>query len=285
MPEAPAAAPAAGSSAWEEPHPGRRLAVPMQPAATGPRDGQLSGTCRGDMAAKGSRQYYSHAGRPWLVRRPPRIKVRNVPSLKQHGSPAKVTIEELDGSSSPPTAQSDPDENRPAIALISAPSVADIETDGCSATEVATQASIRETDGDSYVVVQGVDSTDSPPDLEFTDFSNHLGIMIEPDGDTDIASVTVVDTDTVVDTTDKGDMYGWEAELDRKISNGLFSTTSGSVCCCEQYQYRRANGAKRSLLHRVFSNMANTSKDETLTSRHTTANHNSPVLPVEDRRL
>lgn len=91
-----------------------------------------------------------------------------------------------------------------------------------------------------------------------TDFSNYLGVSIVDDDDDedeenfdDEVSVTVVDSEAFSRMQSVEDLYGWEAALSRKPGCGI---SDHGVCDgCDQFQYRRAGGSKRSLLHRVFS--------------------------------
>jgi hypothetical protein len=48
------------------------------------------------------------------------------------------------------------------------------------------------------------------------------------------------------------DMYGWDAELDRRRSPSRSSMSSNEGCDAIALSYRRANGSKHSLLQRVF---------------------------------
>ncbi|KAI0595784.1 hypothetical protein F4775DRAFT_342498 [Biscogniauxia sp. FL1348] len=81
-----------------------------------------------------------------------------------------------------------------------------------------------------------------------SDYSNFLGISRLDDDNT---SVTVVDPDVFSRANSVDDLYGWEAELDRKINCEV--TTANTLCECHHCPYRRTDGGKRSLLHRVFS--------------------------------
>ncbi len=140
--------------------------------------------------------------------------------------------------------------------------------DGESTAEEATTHTTDsdETDGERRSTPVG---GGAPLSLQLTDFSNHLGIVIEPDADDDggSGSVTLVDPDALVHVASEEDTYGWEAELDRKISTGLFPRPDGEVCCYDQFEYRRANGNKRNLLHRVFSSISHSAKDARLEAR------------------
>ncbi|KAK8133737.1 hypothetical protein PG984_005749 [Apiospora sp. TS-2023a] len=81
------------------------------------------------------------------------------------------------------------------------------------------------------------------PSCFLTDVSNYLTVQSQLEEDD--ASVTVVDSDAYSRTSSMEDLYGWEAELDRKLGC--------DVSKYNHFEYRRADGAKRSLLHRVFN--------------------------------
>ena len=82
-------------------------------------------------------------------------------------------------------------------------------------------------------------SEQSSPRLSMTDFSNHLNVAFDA-GDSDSSELKCFQAQEYHQAAPGEDPYGWEAELDRKLQ-------------CSVLEYRRAGGAKRSLLHRVFS--------------------------------
>ncbi|KAI1495249.1 hypothetical protein F5X96DRAFT_1511 [Biscogniauxia mediterranea] len=118
-----------------------------------------------------------------------------------------------------------------------------VEIDTDTETEVGTEIG-------TYVDEVGLDPTKLTPASQssLSDFSNFLGISRLDDDDT---SVTVVDPDTFSRANSVDDLYGWEAELDRKINCEV--TTANTLCECHRCPYRRTDGGRRSLLHRVFS--------------------------------
>lgn len=69
-----------------------------------------------------------------------------------------------------------------------------------------------------------------------TDFSWHLGDVIESNDDDDYINFNEVTALPVED-----DLYGWEAELERKLAT--------EAC----FRYRRANGGTKNMVRRVFS--------------------------------
>ncbi|CAN8103826.1 unnamed protein product [Discula destructiva] len=96
-------------------------------------------------------------------------------------------------------------------------------------------------------------------ELQFTDFSNHLGnIGADMDADMDadmeaesLDSFTLAEPEaaaafSVMSPDPDGDVWGWNAVLEGKNSSSAFETST-------TYQQRRASRSKRSLLQRVFS--------------------------------
>lgn len=82
-----------------------------------------------------------------------------------------------------------------------------------------------------------------------TDFSNHLGISAGQEEDD--VSVTVVGSASYSRMGSSEDLYGWEAELEKKVKCGI--DNAECLCSYGPLQYQRADGGKRNLLHRVFS--------------------------------
>ncbi|OTA88081.1 hypothetical protein M434DRAFT_126777 [Hypoxylon sp. CO27-5] len=115
----------------------------------------------------------------------------------------------------------------------------DFETDTETEVGVETATLTGDTDTDRT----GLTAVSQP---HLSDFSNYLGISQREEDD---ASVTVVDSDTFMRANSDDDLYGWEAELDRKMKCRI---STDSTCPC-QYEYQRTDGGRRSLLHRVFS--------------------------------
>lgn len=254
----------AGTGSWEEPHPGRRFRYPSDAPASGAAPGaHPGGNGGGDTAAKGPRPQHDYRVNPrqWLVRRHARVRVRN--SLLR-----PLTIPKGAGSVEP-AAKSAPVSNMyptnpcdgPAVPAMASgagvvdlgPADAEFEADcGSSATEVATRASISDMAEDASTIRGPPSPVLVSPELHFTDFSNHLGIHLEPDFDDDGSVVTVVDSEVPSHLTPGDDLYGWEAELDRKTSEKAPPAHGESCCCADIRHYRRAGGCRRSLLHRVF---------------------------------
>ena len=106
------------------------------------------------------------------------------------------------------------------------------------------------TDGDQSTIRAETSSIASPGHL--TDFSNHLGIHIGGE-DGDDASITVVDSDAFSHMSPESDLYGWDAELDRKSQLEYPASESPDYNQYEDLHFRGANGGKKSLLHRVLS--------------------------------
>jgi hypothetical protein len=197
----------------------------------------INGDSMGGVAAKadGMNLY----GRTPLVRRNPRMRHRNT-MPKPLKIPANVPEEPESKSKSAPMVTSQqfnfsPSSPAPLLPLLRPLKPLNLDTD--------TETEVSFTLADMKKVEPKVEDT-TPC---FTDFSNLLGISLM---DEEIVPVTVVDSGSYTASDSVGDMYGWEAELDRKVSYGISST---GVCDCDEFGYRRANGSKRNLLHRVFS--------------------------------
>ncbi|KAL7624463.1 hypothetical protein AAE478_006028 [Parahypoxylon ruwenzoriense] len=113
----------------------------------------------------------------------------------------------------------------------------DTDTEGCGETGTL----FDDADTDQVKVM-----TSSQTNL--SDFSNYLGISQGEDDDD--GSVTVVDSDTFTRTNSVDDLYGWEAELDRKMQCRVTNTDSMCTCHC---RYQKTDSGKRNILYRVFS--------------------------------
>lgn len=202
---------------------------------TQPIDGDLMG---GVAAKADGTNYY---GRPPLVRRNPRMRHRNT-MPKPLKIPANVPEESESKSKSAPMVASQqfsfsPLSAAPLLPFLEPLKPLNLDTDTETEVSIAVAAEVA-----NQAEMKVVDTTPA-----FTDFSNLLGISLTNEV---ITPVTVVDSGSYTTSGSVGDMYGWEAELDRKVSYGVSST---GVCECDEFGYRRANGSKRNLLHRVFS--------------------------------
>ncbi|KAI1076498.1 hypothetical protein F5B20DRAFT_584160 [Whalleya microplaca] len=224
---------------WEDPHPGERFPTPLGAHAGLHLYPQTnSGDAMGGVAVK-ARCAYQENG-PWMVRRSVRVRHRNtVP--KPLKIPAEVP-EEPEAKSAPIVSSRRCGSTTPPSPLLLLPPpepLRPLEID----TDTETEASIE----------AGNDKDVSKVDMEtisqtnLSDFSNYLGISQR--GEDDDSSVTVVDSEAFTRTNSAEDLYGWEAELDRKIQCG----TGNTACHCHGFQYGGADHGKRSLLHRVFS--------------------------------
>jgi hypothetical protein len=92
----------------------------------------------------------------------------------------------------------------------------------------------------------------SPTPFRLTDFSNLIGITASDDQDD--AVITIVDPDAFAHASPDDDLYGWEAELERKLNSAMPSPCPPGVYSLSQpFPYHVENAGKRRLLHRVFS--------------------------------
>lgn len=258
---------AAVGNEWQEPHPGAPLTLSLTEQETqydGDRGTTISlGSERGDVAAKGvGLGIQSHpqlAGRPWLGGRQGRSKTRKkslfrplatsayVPSPGPRAcvtSSAVLPSQNYSGLMVPMGLRYPP----PPASFVVEPSLLSCREKDCESV-VSSTASLAPF-ADDATTIRSLDTctrTSSP--LHFTDYSNHLDMDIMVDGvDGDDGSMTVVDidSDAFSHAATEDDMYGWEAELERKGSN----STSGSESC----RFREKNErSKREIFQRVFS--------------------------------
>lgn len=237
-------------SPWEDPHPGERFSIPFEaPGWTG-RDNKISGKFMDGVAAKA--ECTRKNDQIGMVHRSPRMR-RGNSFPKPLMIPSKVP-EEIEAKSAPVPEQTYDIASRSPSRSPSFPfpvSNQPFELDTDSETAVATEASTSETattnepDPDPES-----DDAESPSiQQDCTDFSNYLGISLKAETETDIAPVSVVDSDSVTRVSSVEDAYGWEAELDRKIKCEVASAQA----LCPYQCARRTIASKHSLLHRVFT--------------------------------
>ena len=226
---------------WEEPHPGSPIR--LDPG------GVYSGSSRGGMTAKGYGPYAR--GKPSGARRRSRIRARSA-AVKPLEIPSRVQEKEQQHQ---PEIRSAPlpmsplltlgetllmkgpaSNNSPAMTLSP---VAD------AASEAGSGATLR-TSGEELLTTDPKDIP-SPalpaPCLTFTDFSNFAGETVDanPPG---FGELTVYDPESFGDAFPEQDMYGWDAELERKLQGGYQIETCN---------VRPPLGLKRGFIQRVFS--------------------------------
>lgn len=244
---------------WEEPHPGRRLSYPNDTPTTW---GTLNGDQhrRGGMAAKGQWPNYaadfSFPAPTVMEGRHGRGRSRNVPE--------QLVLEDVRHA-------------RPEIqtAPLPRPNVRQYHKDDSSRADGArTLGDVAPADDATLVNaspdLSGTDSdTDSsisaPPrkkmalrplntsfhGLHLTDLSKNLGISMSfHDSERHTFSKSYSDAAAFSVMSPDGDLYGWNAVLDRKTIQPTHETPVPN-------QQRRASRSKRSLLQRVFSPGAN----------------------------
>lgn len=225
---------------WEEPHPGSRF--PLTAAEGASRASEkvalaasrhVDGGCNGGMAAKELNPYRN--SRPWLVRRPIRVRSRTPVPFKittEIANDAKLT-------------------EMPAFGSVGVPSPA-------SANHAVPEALSDKIKGDAAPAAAALDVKPSELplpmspsiDCKFTDFSNLLGIRVQPPPEEEPVVVATTGAGSYCRAASDEDIYGWDAELERQ------SRLTSPVLACpydQDYQYRRTSITKRSLLHRVFS--------------------------------
>ncbi|OTA65154.1 hypothetical protein K449DRAFT_262192 [Hypoxylon sp. EC38] len=228
-------------ASWEDPHPGERLQIPLgMSAGLHIYPQTISGNAMGGVAVKTRSQQCDNG--PFMIGRSARGRHRNA-KPKPLKIPAKV-VEESETKSNPLVAPQPCDFIDTTSSLHFLPPSEplprlDFETD--TETEVGVETSTLT--GDTDTDRTGLTAISQP---HLSDFSNYLGISQREEDD---ASVTVVDSDAFMRANSDEDLYGWEAELDRKMKCRI---STDSTCPC-QYEYQRTDGGRRSLLHRVFS--------------------------------
>ncbi|KAK3315201.1 hypothetical protein B0H66DRAFT_536082 [Apodospora peruviana] len=240
------------SGEWEEPHPGQRYPFSDDGNAgwVGAQTNR-DGAHKGGMAAKGYAPYPCR-GRGAVYRRLSHPRVRRT-SLRPLKIPIHILEEAGKRSSGANALRSN---NSSVLPLIERPVPRALPPADPPASPM-TMDEAFETDSEKggEGLALASDTADitpvselSSPRLSMTDFSNHLNMAF---GDTmgqcsygtpDSLEPMIYSHDTIV-TAPGEDRYGWEAELDRKLE----------VSCPATIQFRRVGGAKRSLLHRVFS--------------------------------
>ncbi|TDZ35859.1 hypothetical protein CTRI78_v011430 [Colletotrichum trifolii] len=199
---------------------------------------RTSGVCRGGMAAKELTPF--HHNRPWLVRRPIRVRARTHTPV-----PIKISTEisDSDVKSAPLPAVhkillSSFAKPAPAVALPTAAVGSWTQHDAPLEAE------------DSEMELGEVPSLASPGiECSFTDFSNLLGIADQPPVRGESVALSNEHKPFIHVAPDE-DLYGWDAELEKQSRQSSPTTPYGHN---EDYQYRRTSLTKRSLLHRVFS--------------------------------
>ena len=225
------------SDEWEEPHPGQRYSVTVlgnaRPGAT-----NCNGVGRAGMAAKAYSPYPTRAT-PGSNRRfaPPRLRT---PSLRPHKDTARLSVQTTCSTSS-----TLPGPQTPAVSpMYGCAAAATNNNNNNTATPMVAAAGSSAMDLSS--------SDDSSVRLSMTDFSGFLkpGLTTITTNSTDASSYMDIDDSEKhhprLSPDDEPDPYGWEAELEKRVD-----PPPGDFC--PMLQYRRAGGARRSLLQRVLS--------------------------------
>lgn len=231
--------------AWEEPHPGHRL--PGVTERIPPRWGQryvgaaagAAGEFRNGMAAKGHdrRTHGYRIQRPFMVRRD--IRIRRHPKVSVRRSEAHDPKIDGPGCSSVTVAP------LPETTVEARPGDS-IDDDGESTT-------MTDSGTDVEVATVVTEQTLVPPTQRtrctLADVSNLLGIC--EGGDEDDRPATALSPDQLRPGPCE-DMYGWEAELERKLSADDNRNDTPALHSLAM-SVRRSNQGARKLIHRVFS--------------------------------
>lgn len=225
---------------WDDPHPGQRVMLSQPaPGTCGHPQTMRGSDFVGGVAAKEEAALEQPVSEP--VRRSP-------PTWHRNTMPRPLTI--------PAQVPEEPEsKSAPVIRSRRLSFGEPVDPVSAGAPQVPQQASEIDTDTETEIgaFLDEMDPED-PKGAELSpcflsDFSNHLGIS--PGQEDDDVSVTVVGSASYSRMSSSEDLYGWEAELEKKAQCGMDDPEC--FCRCEPLHYERADGGKRSLLHRVFS--------------------------------
>ncbi|KAK3946274.1 hypothetical protein QBC46DRAFT_402638 [Diplogelasinospora grovesii] len=251
-------------SEWEEPHPGQRLSYPMhrQEGWGGNEQQSVStGACRSGMAAKGYAPYPNRGGRHagGGTRRLARPRVRTA-TLRPLRIPAKVLEESVVRTPTSVTSNSTTSSNVPMLHHQTPQRYSTTDSDSEGQTDSGRGEQMNLTGENTVGIIEAMPPSElASSGLYLSDLSNHLNIAFGDreqragccDGvdDPSVACVGGPEIYAHAVGLDQ-DLYGWEAELDKKLQ-----MSDAGVCedYISRFQYRRAGGARRSLLHRVFN--------------------------------
>ncbi|KAK1719899.1 hypothetical protein BDP67DRAFT_392832 [Colletotrichum lupini] len=197
------------------------------------------------MAAKEFSAY--HNPRPWMVRRPIRVRSRtNTPA------PLRITTEISEDAKLKPISVQNMGITPPAAPTLAMPPAVPEDSGEPTGRGVCDELTTKEVDASQLPLPV------SPPiDCRFTDFSNLLGINVHPPPEDEAVAMANDEPVSYCHAAPDEDLYGWDAELERQSQQ---SSPILPCSCDDDYQYRRTSMTKRSLLHRVFS-MAGSPKD------------------------
>lgn len=262
---------------WEEPHPGQRLTHVSETAqpvwghhAWGPNAGTIGlrrlplasilqgGEWRDGMAAKGTSAHYLN-NRPWMVRRsirvrgktgtprPLKLPLNGASDSGSRSAPIMASAERLVGSSGSATTIR-------ASTAPSSPTMTD-ETQDSEVDTVMAADMEAETDGGA-TCTDATETDDSSPSSSSTpmpyplnDVSNLLDMSSgEAEGGVETVAIVDPDREPYYIASATSDVYGWEAELDRKLS--MEARRAADV---DDSQSRRSLWTGRNLLQRVLS--------------------------------
>ncbi|KAI1343794.1 hypothetical protein F5Y15DRAFT_178628 [Xylariaceae sp. FL0016] len=226
---------------WEDPHPGERFTIPFgSHFGLGIHHQTSNRETMGGVAAKARS---ANENGTWVTRHSVRVRHRNT-MPKPLKIPANVP-EEPEAKSAPAVSARcfDSTPTLPLDLLRLPEPFPPLDMDMDIDTEVCTET----------ITLDGATKIEPPSKAVnlgkacLTDFSNFLGITHIADDDG--TSVTVVDPEAFTRVGSEDDLYGWEAELNRKMS----CTEAETPCDYHHYHLPRVDSGKRGLLHRVFS--------------------------------
>lgn len=228
------------TQAWEEPHPG--VPIPLEePNGIQASTRSPSEAWRGDMAAKGYGYFRARSGVARRYSRPGmRPRLTKSSRTIQHISPDETVMKTG---------------NIMTTIIPVEPTQFELTPTPDGSTNCPTPITIAVDGNNNEVVDLGGPETPSPScgyrslSLDLTDFSDHINKALEG-GDSNASSLTVCDLGLYTQAAPELDLYGWEAELKRKLERGCDSSV---VCACLGEDRRQHPRHKRNLLQRVFS--------------------------------
>ncbi|SPO05783.1 uncharacterized protein DNG_08470 [Cephalotrichum gorgonifer] len=245
---------------WEEPHPGQRYLGPSETTRPGPGEryveaeshGALSGgEYRNGMTAK---VYPDHRDQRYRIQRP--FMVRKDIRIRRHPKAPARRLEACDIKADGPSSSSVNVTPLPEPVAERPPKISLDTDDTVTMTDVGTEVEIGTNSTDRTLIPA---PTSSPCCAALNDVSNLLGIYTNDDDDRPAAP------EPLPHISCDEDMYGWDAELDRRMS-ATENRRSAPGLHTLATSVRRGNEGARKLIHRVFS-VGPTSASEPNTDR------------------
>lgn len=238
------------SGEWEEPHPGQRYSITVLENAR-PGVANSNGVGKVGMAAKAYSPYPARAT-PGVTRRfaPPRLRTPSTRPTKCAGA-SRLSVQ----------AASDTTPILPRASLPPPPASHMYDCAAAAGPNASSATNLHPRAADPASMDLSASDASSIR-LSMTDFSGFLrpGLTTVTTTSTDASSFMDIESEKLprLSPDDEPDPYGWEAELEKRVvlepppaSSSERSVGVGEFC--PMLQFRRAGGAKRTLLQRVLS--------------------------------